>query len=69
MFQFHEYVHNQYGLCLWTVLAFIVFAIMVVIAVIHIIKQGKRNEDFDREMADTYEFDNPENEYGHIVDK
>ena len=66
MFQLHEYVHNTYGYCLWTLLAFLVLAIMLVMAIIHVVRQGRRNEKFDKEMTDKYEFDNPENEYGHI---
>ncbi|MBQ0018452.1 MAG: hypothetical protein KBS63_04455 [Clostridiales bacterium] len=69
MFQLHEQIHNTYGMCLWTILAFTVLAIMLVMATIHVIRQERRNEKFDDKMSDTYEFDNPENAYSHATDK
>ena len=41
MFALHQSLHSQYGICLWTLLAVIVFLIMVVIFVVHVVRQRK----------------------------
>ena len=44
MFALHQSLHSQYGICLWTLLAVIVFLIMVVIFVVHVVRQNSRIE-------------------------
>ena len=55
LFDLHQQIHDTYGMCLWTILAFIVFAIMIVITIIHIAKQKRRDDKFDNKMEDKYE--------------
>lgn len=48
-------------MCLWTVLAFVVLAIMIVMTVVHLVRQNRRNEKFDKKMSETYEFNGSRN--------
>lgn len=50
MFALHQSLHSQYGICLWTLLAVIVFLIMVVIFVVHVVRQNKRKYSYDRKL-------------------
>lgn len=50
MFALHQSLHSQYGICLWTLLAVIVFLIMVVIFVVHVVRQRKRKYSYDRKL-------------------
>lgn len=50
MFELHQSIHSEYGLCLWTILAIIVFLIMVIFFVVHVIRQRKRKYDYEREL-------------------
>lgn len=52
MFELHQTLHSQYGICLWTLLAMIVFLIMVVIFIIHLVKQNKREYKFEKELEE-----------------
>lgn len=44
MFGLHETIHNTYGICLWTLLAFLVLIVMIIIAAVHIVKQKNRDD-------------------------
>ncbi|MDD6190179.1 MAG: hypothetical protein PUB75_01130 [Firmicutes bacterium] len=55
MFELHQSIHSEYGLCLWTILAIIVFFIMVVFFVVHVIRQSKRKYDYERELEEQAE--------------
>lgn len=55
MFELHQSIHSEYGLCLWTILAIIVFLIMVVFFVVHVIRQSKRKYDYERELEEQTE--------------
>lgn len=55
MFELHQSIHSEYGLCLWTILAIIVFLIMVVFFVVHVIRQSKRKYDYERELEEQAE--------------
>ena len=50
----HDALHNNYGVCLWTVLAFVVFVIMVIVAFVHVYRQNKKDEEFTRELERKY---------------
>lgn len=50
MFELHQSLHAQYGICLWTLLAILVFLIMIVIWILHLYRQKKREYDFEKEM-------------------
>ena len=52
MFELHQTLHNTYGVCLWTILALIVFAIMLVWTIVHLYKQKRRNDKFEKELED-----------------
>ena len=48
----HEYFHTTFGFCLWDVAALIVLVAMVVVLVAHIIRQKKRERDFEDELSE-----------------
>lgn len=50
MFELHQTLHAQSGICLWTLLAIIVFLIMVVILIVHLVKQNRREYKFEKEL-------------------
>lgn len=50
MFALHQSLHSQYGICLWTLLAVVVFLIMVVIFVVHVVRQKKRKYSFEEKL-------------------
>ena len=50
MFTLHQTIHDQYGICLWTVLTLVVLAIMVVWAIVHFVKQKKRSDEYEGEL-------------------
>ena len=52
MFTLHENFHAAYGMCLWTVLAVIVFAIIVLLAIIHLTMNKKRQAASDAEIRE-----------------
>lgn len=47
----HTYFHTTFGFCLWDLLAVVVLAAMVVVLVLHIYKQRRREKDFEDELA------------------
>ena len=55
MFELHQALHSQYGICLWTLLAMIVFLIMVVIFIVHLVRQNKREYNFEKEQEEKAE--------------
>ena len=48
----HEYFHTRFGFCLWDVCALIVLAAMVVILIVHVVRQRKRESDFEDELSE-----------------
>lgn len=55
MFELHQSLHMQNGICLWTLMAMIVFLIMVVIWGLHLYRQNKREYNFEKEMENKAE--------------
>ena len=55
MFELHETLHENYGVCLWLVLAIVVFVVIVVIAAIHVHNQIKRDKKFNEQIDDVAE--------------
>lgn len=55
MFELHQALHAQSGICLWTLLAIIAFLIMVVIFVVHLVKQNRREYKFEKELEEKAE--------------
>lgn len=47
----HEYIHTKFGFCLWDVGALAVLALMVVILIVHVVRQKKRERDFEDELS------------------
>ena len=41
----HERIHSNYGICLWTLLAGIVLALIIVFGIMHIINQKNRKQN------------------------
>lgn len=54
MFELHQAFHQSNGICLWTVLALVVFAIFAVWGGVHIAKQNNRKKEFERELEEKY---------------
>ena len=48
----HQYFHTNLGFCLWDVLALIVFIAMVVVLVVHLRNQKKRQNELDEELSE-----------------
>ena len=48
----HEYFHTRFGFCLWDLAARIVLVVMVVVLVVHIIRQKKRESDFEDALSE-----------------
>lgn len=56
----HQTLHSNYGFCLWTLLAFVVFAVMLIVLGAHMSKQHKRTEEFGREFEEKHGYALPE---------
>lgn len=52
MLELHQTLHAQYGICLWTLLALIVFLIMVVIFILHLYRQSRREYKFEKKLEE-----------------
>lgn len=50
VFSLHESMHAQYGICLWTLVAFIIFLIIIALAVVHFMFNRKRDNEARREI-------------------
>ena len=48
----HEYFHTKFGFCMWDIGALIVLIAMIVVLVVHIIRQKKREQDFEDELSE-----------------
>lgn len=48
----HEYFHTTFGFCLWDAGALAALAAMVIVLVVHIIRQKKRERDFEDELSE-----------------
>lgn len=47
----HEYFHTKFGFCLWDIGALAALAAMVVILAVHLVKQRKREHNFEAELS------------------
>lgn len=52
VFNLHEAMHANSGICLWTLLAFIIFLIIIALAIIHFAFNKKRENEANREMEE-----------------
>ncbi|MCI7248841.1 MAG: hypothetical protein MR492_04575 [Clostridiales bacterium] len=52
VFNLHEAMHADSGICLWTLLAFIIFLIIVALAIIHFAFNKKRDNEARREIEE-----------------
>ena len=48
----HEYFHTRFGFCMWDAGALILLAAVVVILAVHVVRQKKRESEFEAELAD-----------------
>lgn len=48
----HEYFHTRFGFCLWDIGALIALAAIVVVLVVHIIRQKKRENELEDELSE-----------------
>ncbi len=47
----HEYFHTRFGFCLWDIGAAAALAAIVIILVVHTVRQRKREQDFEAELS------------------
>ena len=47
----HEYFHTKFGVCMWDLGALAVLVLIVVMLIVHIIRQKKRENDFEYELS------------------
>lgn len=48
----NEFVHTTLGFCFWDIPALIVLIAMIVVLVLHIIKQKRREKEFEDELSE-----------------
>ena len=48
----HQYFHTQFGFCLWDLGALVALAAMIVVLAVHVVKQKKRQRDFEDELSE-----------------
>ena len=48
----HSQFHTQFGFCLWDVVALLALVAMVVVLVVHNVRQKKRELDFENELSE-----------------
>ena len=48
----HEYFHTRFGFCLWDLGALLALAVMVIVLVVHAIRQKKRQKDLEDELSE-----------------
>ena len=48
----HEYFHTKFGFCLWDLGALIVLLAMIIVLVVHVIRQKKREHDLEDELSE-----------------
>lgn len=51
-YNLYEFLHEAWDMCFWTLPAIIVAVIMVIVGVVHWRKQKKREEAFEKRLAD-----------------
>lgn len=55
LYDFSYFVHDSLGLHFWDLPALLVGAVMIVMVVVHVLNQKKREEDFDEERKEKLE--------------
>ena len=48
----HQYFHTHFGFCLWDLAALAVLIVMIVVLAVHVMKQKKRERDFEDELSE-----------------
>lgn len=48
----HEYFHTKFGFCPWDAGALIALAAMIIVLVVHVIRQKKREREFEDELTE-----------------
>lgn len=61
----HEYFHTRFGFCMWDIGALILLVAMVVVLVVHIIRQKKRENDLEDELSEKMARPDPKNNGKH----
>lgn len=60
----HEYFHTQFGFCVWDAAALAALVVMAAVLVVHIVRQRKRERDFEDELTDRMAKPNKEHKDG-----
>lgn len=48
-----EMIHTTLGFCFWDIPALIILAAMVIVLIVHIVRQKKREKNMEEELAST----------------
>lgn len=48
----NEFVHTTLGVCFWDIPALIVLIAIIVVFVVHVVKQNRREKEFEDELAE-----------------
>lgn len=48
LYNLYHFVHNSLGICFWELPTFIVAAVMVIVTIVHSLRQKKRKDDFEQ---------------------
>lgn len=48
----NSFVHTTLGFCFWDIPALIVLIVMAVVLIVHMVKQNRREKEFEDELSD-----------------
>ncbi len=48
----HEFFHTKFGFCMWDAGALVLLAAVVILLAAHVVRQRKREREFEAELAD-----------------
>ncbi len=48
----HEYFHTKFGFCVWDAGALLLLAAVIIVLAVHVVRQRKREREFEAELAD-----------------
>ncbi len=56
MTELHQALHESMGMCIWTLLALVIFAAFTATAALHHVKNGKREKEFAEAFEERFGF-------------
>lgn len=52
MFELHESLHDDYGICLWTILTIALLVAIAVVLIVHLYRQKRREDKAERDREE-----------------